>query len=151
MTARHELLGRKVQVYQRANSPYWQCAASIGRTTISCLDQAGGLGPGPRFRRGLDLTLKGKERFGGGIPKGKTFRQAADQFLREYEVITRGGRAAPCMSLRRGRSCASTFSILWRQIPIPGLVQEYQIHRATSRANKVTGEVMRPAHSTMHQ
>ncbi len=33
------------------------------------------------------ITLKGKDRFGGGIPKGKTFRIASAMFLEEYKAL----------------------------------------------------------------
>jgi integrase len=153
MTARHELLGGKVQVYQRANSPYWQCAASIGGRQFRASTKQEGLAQARDFAEDWFLTLKGKERFGGGIPKGKTFRQAADQFLREYEVITQGERS-PLYVAQKGEKLRvhllPFFGDKYLSEITPGLVQEYRIHRATSRANKVTGEVMRPARSTMH-
>jgi hypothetical protein len=41
------------------------------------------------------LTPVGKERFGGGLPSGKTFRRADAEFLDEFELIT-GGERSPC-------------------------------------------------------
>ena len=156
MTTRHELLGGMVQVYQRPNSPYWQCAASVGGRQFRASTKQEGLSQAKDFAEDWFITLKGKDRFGGGIPKGKTFRQAADQFLREYEVITQGERS-PLYVAQKGEKLRVHLLPFFGDKVVseitPGLVQEYRVHRATSRKRKMedgTEVVMRPARSTIH-
>jgi integrase len=90
----------------------------------------------------------------GQLKVGKMFEDAADQFLREYSVITAGERnqryvegfgeklRVHLLPFFRGKVLSEI---------TPGLVQEYRIHRATSRKDKKTGEPLRPARSTLHQ
>lgn len=155
MVARHELLGGKVQVFQRANSPYWQCSATVGGRQFRASTKTEGLAQARDFAEDWFLTLKGKERFGGGIPKakGKTFKEVADVFMREFELLTQGERSA--------RYIKRKFEILLVHL-IPffgkegvaeistGRIHEYRLHRMTSRTRK-SGEIMRPAKSTLHQ
>ena len=156
MTTRHELLGGMIQLYQRSNSPYWQCAASVGGRQYRASTKQEGLSQAKDFAEDWFITLKGKDRFGGGIPKGKTFRQAADQFLREYEVITQGERS-PIYVAQKGEKLRVHLLPFFGDKAVseitPGLVQDYRVHRATSRKRKTkdgTEVVMRPARSTMH-
>ncbi len=46
------------------------------------------------------MSLKGKSR-AGELKVGKTFKQAADQFLVEYEVITAGERSPQYVQIMR--------------------------------------------------
>jgi integrase len=145
-----------VQVYQRPNSPYWQCSASVGGRQFRASTKQEGLSQAKDFAEDWFITLKGKDRFGGGIPKGKTFRQAADQFLREYEVITQGERS-PLYVAQKGEKLRVHLLPFFGDKVVseitPGLVQEYRVHRATSRKRKMkdgTEVVMRPARSTLH-
>lgn len=96
-TTRHALLGGKVQVFRRANSPHWQCSASVGGRQFRSTTKQDSLALAKDFAEDWYLTLQGKHRFGGGIaPKrsGKTFREAGEQFVLEYEAITLGERNA---------------------------------------------------------
>lgn len=153
MTSRHEVLGGQVQVYRRPNSPHWQCSASVGGRQFRATSRQEGLAQAKDFAEDWYLTLKGKERFGGGAPKGKTFRQAADRFLREYEVITQGERSPRYVAQKDEKLRVHLLPFFGDKVVseiTPGLVQDYRVHRATSRVNKVTGDVMRPARSTIH-
>jgi integrase len=89
MTTRHEVLGGKVQVYRRPASPHWQCSASIGGRQYRISSKQEGLSQAKDFAEDWYLSLKGKDRFGGGLPLGKTktFRQAAQIFLTEYKAL----------------------------------------------------------------
>jgi integrase len=156
MTARHELLGGKVQVYRRPNSPHWQCSASVGGRQFRATTKQEGLSQAKDFAEDWFITLKGKERFGGGIPKGKTFRHAADQFLKEYEVITQGERNPEYVAQKGEKLRVHLLPFFGDKVVseiTPGLVQAYRVHRATSRTRKMkdgTELVMRPARSTIH-
>lgn len=149
---RHSFLGGKVQVYRRPNSPSWQCSASVGGKQFRASTKTDSFAQAKAFAEDWYLTLRGKERFGGGIAKGKTFRQAADQFLREFEVITHGERNPNYVASKGERLRVHLLPFFGDKVVseiTPGLVQEYRVHRMTSRKN-AKGEVMRPARSTIH-
>src|SRR5665213_2918903 len=156
MSIRHELLGGKVQVYQRSDSPPWQCAASVGGRQFRATTKQEGLAQAKDFAEDWFLTLRGKDRFGGGLPKGKTFRKAADQFLKEFEVITQGERNPDYVAQKADKLRVHLLPFFGDKAVseiTPGLVQAYRVHRATSRTRKMkdgTEAVMRPARSTIH-
>ena len=90
----------------------------------------------------------------GQLKTGITFRQAAEQFLREYEAITSGERSldyVESMKMRLRVHLLPFFGDKTLREITPGVVQEYRVHRATSRYDPRTGEAMKPARSTMHQ
>jgi hypothetical protein len=90
--ASHELLGGLIQVYRRGTGRYWQCSASVSgeqyRTTCGEQD----LEPAKQFAEDWYLGLRGKAR-AGLLKTEKTFVEAADQFEKEYGVITEGQRS----------------------------------------------------------
>lgn len=117
------------------------------------------------------LELRGKFKRGelGHLVKvngEKTFKDAADQFLREFPVITQGQRNLQYVAgqERRLRNHLNPF---FGDKPLSqvtsGLIQEYRIHRlapsneesASTRSNERTNEEKKtrklPARSTMHQ
>ncbi len=91
MTARHELLGGLVQVYRRPASPHWNCSATVGGHQYRKTTKQEDLSLAKEFAEDWFLTLKGKEKFGGGLAKGKTFRKVAEKFIEEFKALTNGG------------------------------------------------------------
>jgi hypothetical protein len=89
---RHDILGGLVKVYRRKNTRHWHCSASLNgkrfRATTNELD----LPQAQQFAEDWYLSLRGKAKAGLVISE-KTFAQAAEQFLKEYEVITEGQRS----------------------------------------------------------
>ncbi len=151
MVARHELLGGKVQVFKRPRSPFWQCAASVGGHQFRASTKQEGLAQAKDFAEDWFLTLRGKERFGGGIAKGKTFRKAADKFLDEYEVITGGERSKKYVEVLRhkiDKHLNPFFGDKAVSEITPGLVQEYRVLRA--KATGKDGKPKPPARTTIH-
>jgi integrase len=152
MAEKHELMGGKLHVYRRENSGHWQCSTYLAGKNWRVSTKEDSLSHAKDFAEDWYLGLKGKSR-AGQLKVGKTFRQAADQFLHEYEIITAG---------ERSKDYVDSFAMKLRVhlIPFfgdkllseitPGLVQEYRIHRATSRKDPKTGEPQRPARSTLH-
>jgi hypothetical protein len=99
------------------------------------------------------LELIGKSRVG-ELKGGKTFQQAADKFLLEYEVITEGERSPKYVDGIRDRLRVHLLpSSGQRRLSdiTPGIIQDYRIHRAPSRKHPKTGESLRPARSTLQQ
>ena len=87
-----DLLGGKVQIYQRDNSRFWQARASVGGKQRQFSTKQEGQELASRAAEDWYLTLQGKLR-AGVLEDGPTFKKAADQFLKEYGVITEGERS----------------------------------------------------------
>jgi integrase len=99
------------------------------------------------------LGLKGKLRTG-ELKTGKTFKFVSAQFRKEYEALVASERNAKYVNDHWNRLRVHLEPYFGDKVLseiTPGLVQEYRIHRATSRKNAKTGETMRPSRTTMHQ
>lgn len=152
MTTRHSLLDNKVQLYMRPNSPHWQCACSIAGKQRRTSTKEESLSRAKDVARDWYLGLMGKYR-AGELKEGVTFRTAAEHFVKEFEVITEGERNKEYIK-------SLSISLNVHLLPFmgdrvvtditPGLVQEYRVHRMTSRIDKKTGLPKRPSRSTMH-
>jgi integrase len=152
MTTRHSLLDNKVQLYMRPNSPHWQSACSIAGKQRRTSTKEESLSRAKDVARDWYLGLMGKYR-AGELKEGVTFRTAAEHFSNEFEVITEGERSkeylkslAICLRVHLlpffGNCIVTEIT--------PGQVQEYRVHRMTSRIDKKTGLPKRPSRSTMH-
>jgi integrase len=153
MKEKHSLLDGRVHVYKRPNSDLWQCAASVNGQHFRVSTREESLSLAKDFAEDWYLELRGKLKRG-AMPHGKTFAEVADQFMREYEVITAGERNPIYVEghKHRIRAHLNPFFGKRRMSEITsGLVQEYRMHRMTSRKHKKTGEAIKPARSTMHQ
>jgi hypothetical protein len=156
MAARHELLGGKVQIFMRANSPYWQCSASVGGRQFRASTKTDSLAQAKDFANDWFLTLNGKHRFGGGIePKrtGKTFREAGEKFVLEYETLMEGERNPKYVQGHSDRLRVHLYPYFGDRLLseiTPGLIQEYRAHRMTSRLDPKTGLPKKPARTTLH-
>ena len=98
------------------------------------------------------LGLKGKFR-AGELKHGKTFKVAAEQFRREYEALTAGERNPKYVKGHWDRLRVHLEPFFGDRVLseiTPGLVQEYRVHRATSRTDPKTGEPKRPSRATLH-
>lgn len=148
--ATHKTMGGKVNVYRRENSRYWQCATYLDgrnhRVSTKCesLDQA------KDFAEDWYLDLRGKLR-SGELKNEKTFNQAADQFEREYEIITEGERNPVYVEghkTRLRKHLRPFFGEMGLSEITPGQLQEYRIHR---REKWMEERGKPPARNTMHQ
>ena len=91
MTETHTILGGKVHVYKRPNSSYWQCSSYLAGKNRRRSTKEESLSKAKEIAEDWYLQLRGKIR-NGEIKTEKTFRDASEQFLREYEIITEGQR-----------------------------------------------------------
>jgi hypothetical protein len=89
---RHEILGGLVQLYKRGGK-YWHCSASVDGHQYRTSTKEEELPQAKQFAEDWYLTLRGKAR-AGLLKNEKTFGEAADQFEKEYQVITEGQRSA---------------------------------------------------------
>lgn len=129
--ATHTILGGKVHIYKRDRSRYWQCSTYLaGRNwRVSTKEEA--LAQAKDFAEDWYLHLRGKGSRG-ELKSEKTFKHAAEQFLKEYEVITEGQR-------HPGYVEGHVRRLVLHLIPFfgdkglseitPGAVQEYRIFR----------------------
>ena len=133
----HEILGGKVQVYKRDRSPLWQCSASIDGKQYRASTKRDNLPQAEEFAEDWYLELRGKWRAGllEVAPKKKdekTFREAAEQFLKEYEVITEHQRSPLWVKghkLRLDLHLLPYFGGMGLSEINAGTVQEYRLWR----------------------
>ena len=143
----HEVLGGKVQLYRRGRSSFWQCSASVGGKQRRSSTKATSLELARDVAEDWYLTLRGKDR-AGLLKTEKTFEQAAETFLNEYEIITEGQRSPRWVE---GHGIRMRLHLLpfFRECGVSevtaGKVQEYRVHRISTSS---TGKA--PARSTLH-
>jgi len=150
MPEKHTILGGKVHVYRRDNSSLWQCSTYLAGKNRRVSTKEDGLAKAKDFAEDWYLGLRGKVR-NGEITSEKTFREAAVQFEREYQIITEGQRNAEYVeghSTRLRVHLVPFFGDMGLSEITPGQIQEYRIHRH-EEAVKEHGKP--PARSTMHQ
>ena len=131
----HSLVGGKVQVYRRDNSRFWQCSASVGGKQRRTSTKEESLALAKQIAEDWYLELRGKDR-AGLLTSEKTFRQAAEQFIKEYGIITEGQRSPRWVeghNIRLRLHLLPFFGDLGVSQVTPGKVQEYRVHRITSR------------------
>jgi integrase len=153
MTEHHELIGGKLHLYKRENSRFWQCSTFVGGRNHRSTTKEESLAHARDIAEDWYLELKGKSRAGELRRPGKTFAFAAEQFRREYEALTAGERNPDYVEghwLRLRVHLMPFFGNKVLSEITPGTVQEYRVHRATSRKHPKTGEPMRPSRTTIH-
>jgi integrase len=151
MPENHDLMGGKLHVYRRENSSHWQCSTYLAGKNWRVSTKEESLAHAKDFAQDWFLGLMGKDR-AGVLKVGKTFKQAAEQFLLEYETITEGERSPQYVRIMNGMLKLHLLPFFGPKLVsevTPGLVQEYRIHRMTSRVDKKTGEPKRPARATL--
>ena len=150
MPEKHTILGGKVHVYRRDNSSRWQCATYLAGKNRRVSTKEDSLAKAKDFAEDWYLELRGKAR-NGEIKDEKTFREAAVQFEREYQIITEGQRNPEYVeghSTRLRLHLVPFFGDMGLSEITPGQIQEYRIHRH-EEAVKEHGKP--PARNTMHQ
>ena len=148
----HLLMGGKLHVYRRENSSLWQCAAYIGGKNRRVSTKEDSLALAKEFAEDWYLELRGKNR-AGELKAGKTFKQAAEQFIHEFQALTAGERSAKYVQtliLRIRVHLIPFFGTKVVSEVTTGLVQEYRIHRMTSRLDRKTGQPKRPSRSSLN-
>ncbi|GER06663.1 hypothetical protein JCM17843_09730 [Kordiimonadales bacterium JCM 17843] len=139
-------MGGKVHVYKRGRSRYWQCSTYIAGKNRRVSTKQESLAQAKDFAEDWYLDLRGKNNRG-ELKAEKTFKQAAEQFLREYEVITEGQRHAGYVEGHERRlklHLIPFFGDNGLSEITPGLVQEYRISRLNPD-NKPIGKPFKQA------
>jgi integrase len=130
------LLGGKLHVYRRENSRYWQCSAFFDGRNHRTSTKQEGLTQAKDFAEEWYLELKGKLKRGEAPTGGKSFKLAADRFLKEIEGIIADERSPSYVYEHDWRLRVHLLPFFGRKALseiTPGLVQDYRIHRSSSR------------------
>lgn len=153
------LMGGKLQLYRRGAGKTWHCSASVGGKQRRCSTKQESLDAARHVAEDWYLTLQGKK-LAGTLDVGPTFRKAAEQFVKEYVVITEGERSekwTESHAIRLRLHLVPFFGDLPLAKVTPGKVQEYRVHRMTNykepnpeskRLNKPSSKP--PSRSTLH-
>jgi len=150
MPEQYSILGGKVHVYKRPNSSLWQCSSYFAGKNRRTSTKEESLSKAKEIAEDWYLQLRGKLRTG-EIKTEKTFREASELFLREYDIITQGQRSKDYLKGQHWRSTVHLvpfFGHLGLSEITAGKIQEYRIHRHEEAMAK-RGKP--PAHNTMHQ
>lgn len=155
MAARHEILGGKVQIYKRGN--VYHCSASVAGRQYRSSTKKDTYDEAEEIAEQWYLSLRGEFKRGelGELtprkPREKTFRDAAEAFLREFPVITEGQRSPVYMKGHGTRfrvHLLPFFGDLALSEISAGTIADYRIHRV-EKAKARWGKP--PARNTIHQ
>ena len=100
------------------------------------------------------LEKRGKARSGELPSGGKSFKQAADVFLKEVDALLADERAPGYLYEHDWRLRVHLLPFFKGKALseiTPGLVQEYRIHRMTSRRHPTTDVALKPSRSSLHK
>lgn len=154
MSQTHDLFGGKLHLYKRENSRYWQCSAFIAGKNHRITTKEEGIARAKDIAEDWYLELKGKHKRG-ELVSGPTFKKAADAFLEEYEVLTKGERNPRYVETQRQRINLHLIPFFGDKVLTeitPGMVQDFRIHRMKNgRKTKKDPEGKPPSRSSMHQ
>jgi integrase len=157
---KHSILGDKVHLYKRENSSYWQCSTYLQGKNRRTSTKEESLQHAKQFAEDWYMELRGKSR-AGLLKDEKTFKEAAEKFLKEYEVITEGQRSPRWVeghAIRLRVHLNPFFGDLPISEVTAGKVQEYRVHRMTptpesnpaeSKSNRKP-KATPPARKTLH-
>lgn len=158
---RHYLFGEKVQLYKRSDSPHWWASCSIAGRQRRKTTHEESLAQAKDVARDWYLTLNGKYQ-AGEFKAGKTFREAAERFIDEYEIVTQGERSPIYVKGHKERIQNHLIPFFGNKVLsdiTAGAVQDYRVYRMkhgvarSQRGRELKeGEVRKPpARSTLHQ
>ena len=131
MTEKHSILGGKVHVYKRPESPIWQCSTYLVGKNRRVSTKESSLAKAKDFAEDWYLELRGKQSRG-EMKNEKTFNDAAAVFTAEYEVMTEGERNPDYVEGHQSRlrnHLKPFFGNLGLSEITSGKVQEYRVAR----------------------
>ena len=161
--AAHSMFDGKLQVYRRGDGKVWQCAARVGGQRFRSSTKEEGLDRAKDVAEEWYLDLRGKLRGGQIVKDERTFRHAAEGYLKEIRVLAislRSPRYVEVLEQRLRGHILPFFTDKPLSTINRGLVQAYRVKRAEETIKKTTkrddkGVVIEqgkpPARSTMTQ
>lgn len=148
MTEKHTILGGKVHVYKRPESHIWQCSAYLDGRSRRPSTKESSLPRAKEVAEDWYLELRAKKARGELLSE-KTFAQAAERFVKEYEIMTEGERNEVYLRGHKARlknHLVPYFGKMGLSQVTAGALQDYRIFRRNDDPN-----FKPPAKSTMHQ
>lgn len=148
MTEKHTILGGKVHVYKRPESPIWQCSAYLDGRNRRRSTKESSLLKAKEIAEDWYLELRAKKASGELLTE-RTFVQAADRFVKEYDVMTEGDRNEVHVKSHYARlrnHLIPFFGKMGLSQVNAGAVQDYRIFRRSDDPN-----FKPPSKSTMHK
>ena len=145
--ANHAILGGKVHLFQRPDSSYWWCSTFLNGKKRRKSTKTDSLSQARDVAEDWYLELRDKSRRG-ELHNERLFKDAANQFVREYEVITDGTRSPKWVEGHKARirlHLGPFFGAMPLSKVTAGQVQEYRIHRMETATKGKP-----PAKSTLH-
>ncbi|WP_373474409.1 site-specific integrase [Sphingorhabdus sp.] len=179
-TESHLLMDGALHVYRRENSRYWQCSTYLGSRNHRQTTKEASLAAAKDFARDwyMERCVEDRQRRRGGVllldgpvqpliagpgaladgrrrrtPTGPSFEDAAKAFTDEFEAITLGERNADYVKQKSDHvrvHLIPFFGNTALEAITAGKVQEYRVHRQTSRIDPKTGKPKKPARATLH-
>jgi len=140
-------MGGKVYVFRRERSRFWQCSTFLAGQNRRKSTKEESLSKAKEFAEDWYLGLRGKLNQGELLSE-RTFKDAARQFEREYEVITEGERSPKWVAGHKTRirlHLEPFFGSFGLSQITAGKVQDYRIERMS---NPISGKS--PSYSTLH-
>lgn len=160
--ARHSIFDNRIQLYRRPLSPHWHCSCTVAGKQRRSTTKEESLARAKDVARDWYLGLLGKYR-GGELKEGKTFKEAAERFIDEFETITRGQRSPIYVEGHKYR-IKNHLNPFFGGTVLPeitaGKIQDYRIHRMKTGMSRVdqlrkadpkAGMHKPPARNTLHQ
>src|ERR1700677_168750 len=129
----HEMFDGRLQLYKRPESRVWQCAARVGERRFRQSTKEESLDRAKDVAEEWYLDLRGKLRNGEIIKDERTFKAAADLYLREMRVLAvslRSPKYVEGLELRLNRHLLPFFGDKPLSAINRGLVQAYRVKRA---------------------
>lgn len=143
----HTILGGKVRIYRRETGNNWYCSTYMSGKERRKSTKEDSLAKAKEFAEDWFLTLRGKQR-AGELLSEHTFKDAAEAFQSEYEIITEGQRSGKWVEGHKARirlHLSPFFGKMGLSQITSGTVQDYRVDRIQSPANGKP-----PAYSTLH-
>ena len=131
MRDKHTILGGKVHLYHRETGDTWYCSTYLDGKNRRSTTKEKSLAKAKDFAEDWYLELRGKSKRG-EIKNEKTFKQAAERFVVEYEVMTDGERNAKYTADHQARlrnHLLPYFGSLGLSEVTAGKVQDYRMMR----------------------
>lgn len=129
----HRIMGDKVRLYRRIDGGAWHASTYLAGKERRKTTKQKSLSAAKEVAEDWYLELRNKNKHG-ELTSGKTFREAAKTFEREYEVITNGRRSPKWVQGHKDRLRLHLLPFLGSK-PLKditsGVGQEYRVHRMT--------------------
>ena len=142
MQQTHPVLGGKAYVFKRDDSQFWQCATYLRGYNYRATTKEKFLHEAITYAEDWYINLRGRASVGvleQTTKKEITFREVADQFIKEYSVIAQGQRSPLWIEGHVGRLRVHLLPF-FGDLPISqvtsGKVQEYRVNRMTPPKEK---------------